>query len=159
MVNRAVLLLRRFIGGSPRQTFVVFPLLTFVFELLRRRGTPRLDTRFLPLLAWGYLQYRLCGQYRQLLGAGSRGMERLPDRLITTGPYALCRNPMYLGHIIFTVGLIAVFRSPLAVALLLNRMARFSRQVRMDEERLERAFGEEYRAYRARVRRWVPGLF
>lgn len=86
-------------------------------------------------------------------------MERLPDRLITTGPYALCRNPMYLGHIIFTLGLVGVFRSPLAVLLLLNRIARFSRQAGMDEEQLERMFGEEYRAYRARVRRWVPGLF
>jgi protein-S-isoprenylcysteine O-methyltransferase Ste14 len=85
-------------------------------------------------------------------------MERPPDRLVTSGPYALTRNPMYLGHLIFTLGLALTFRSPLGVVLMVERARRFSRRVRIDEERLERIFADEYRAYRHRVKRWVPGL-
>ncbi len=85
-------------------------------------------------------------------------MEQLPDRLVTSGPYALSRNPMYLGHMIFTLGLAMVFRSPLAAGLVIERARRFRERVRFDEERLERIFGEEYREYRSRVNRWVPGL-
>lgn len=143
---------------SSGQTFLFFPLAVVVFEAIRRRGRPRIDARFLPLLAWGFLQYRLSGDYRQKLGGGGHGMEQLPDRLVTSGPYALSRNPMYLGHMIFTLGLAMVFRSPLAAGLVIERARRFRERVRFDEERLERIFGEEYREYRSRVNRWVPGL-
>lgn len=85
-------------------------------------------------------------------------MERAPDLLVTSGPYALCRNPMYLGHLIFTVGLALTLHSPMAAALTVERARRFWRRVRIDEERLEHIFGDQYRAYRHRVKRWIPGL-
>ncbi len=143
---------------SSGQTFLLFPLAVIVFEAIRRPGRLRIDVRFLPLLAWGFLQYRLSGDYRQKLGGGGHGMEQPPDRLVTSGPYALSRNPMYLGHMIFTLGLAVVFRSPLAAVLVFERARRFRERVRIDEERLERIFGEEYRKYRSGVNRWVPSL-
>ena len=142
--------------SSPRTTFAVNPLTVVLGEaLIRRRLAP--DVRFLPLLAWGYLQYRLCGIYRS--EAGGRGMQTMPDRLVTSGPYALCRNPMYLGHLIFSLGLVLVFRSPVALALAALRAVYFGRRVARDEERLLQRFGDDYRAYQARVKRWLPGLF
>lgn len=149
---------QKFLFSSPGQSFVLFPLATVVFETLRRRAPPRVDPRFLPLLAWGYTQYRLCGNYRKTRGAGGPGMAQPPSRLVTSGPYALTRNPMYLGHLIFVLGLALVFRSKLAAALGIWHAFRFGRRVHSDEARLRSLFGDQYRAYQMRVKRWIPGI-
>ena len=66
---------------------------------------------------------------------------------------------MYLGHLIFSLGLVLTFRSPVAAALLFLRTVYFTERVLRDEDRLEARFGDEYRAYATGVKRWVPGLF
>ncbi len=86
-------------------------------------------------------------------------MRTPPDRLVTSGPYAWCRNPMYLGHIIFLIGLALTFQSPLAGALTVATVVWFHRRVRRDEARLGARFGRPYVDYCARVPRWVPALF
>lgn len=144
--------------STPVQTFELFPLAVLLWELLARRGRLRLRLGFLPLLAWGYLEYRLVGAHRRRLGGGGPGLERPPERLVTTGPYALTRNPMYLGHIIFMLGTVLTLGSWAGALALLLRALWFHRRVRGDEERLARLFGEEYERYRARVNRWLPGL-
>lgn len=110
---------------------------------------------FLPLLAWGYLQYRLVGDYRQRLHAGSRGFSSLPERIITSGPYRFTRNPMYLGHLIFMLGLALSTGSKLGWAILLANLPWFNSRVAEDEERLRDKFGLEFDAYCQRVRRWI----
>src|SRR5579859_2858397 len=94
--------------GTPNRTFIFYPAVV----LLTHRRIER--PRFLPLLVWGYLQYRLIGQHRQRQRAGSRGFDRPPNRLLTKGPYAVSRNPMYLGHLIFLLGLALTTGSKLA---------------------------------------------
>ena len=86
-------------------------------------------------------------------------MDTPPERLVTGGPFALCRNPMYLGHIIFLAGLALSLQSWLAAALAAGTAAWFQLRVRRDERRLEQRFGAPYREYVGRVKRWVPGLF
>ena len=141
------------------RTFVLYPVLIVAWELLLNDGRLRLEPWFLPLLAWGYLQYRLVGRYRIRRGGGGPGMDTPPERLVTGGPFALCRNPMYLGHIIFLAGLALSLQSWLAAALAVGTAVWFQFRVRRDERRLEERFGEPYREYAARVKRWVPGLF
>lgn len=76
--------------------------------------------------------------------------------LVTDGIYGLTRNPIYLGFTVTYVGLAVGLDSPLALALLFPCMIVMDRFVIAREETyLERKFGEPYRAYRQRVRRWL----
>lgn len=149
---------RSFARSTPRRTFVVYPLMSLMAEVALHQRLPRVDWRWVPLVAWGYLQYRLVGNYRRRRGGGGPGVEVPPARLVTDGPYAVMRNPMYLGHMLFMVGLTLTLRSSVAAGLTLGHAAWFHRRVLKDEVRLEALFGEEYRAYKARVSRWLPGL-
>lgn len=155
MNDDLMLSLEKTVARSPVQTFVLIPLLTLVGELLMRRPI-RLRGEWLLLCLAGYGLYRGAGRYRMAQGAGSEGFRRPPDKLVTTGPYAVSRNPMYLGHLLFSAGVALATGSPIAVAGLVYEWRRFSRRVRIDEERIEKVFGDEYREYVKRVPRWVP---
>ena len=111
-----------------------------------------------PLLVWGYLQYLYVGSYRLPRAGGTAGMDVPPERIITQGPYRFTRNPMYLGHLTFMLGLTLTFWSWLALVIFTGRAYWFHRRVLHDEARLEEIFGAEYAAYRAQVKRWIPGL-
>jgi protein-S-isoprenylcysteine O-methyltransferase Ste14 len=148
--------LRRFLGRTPVRTFVVYPVLVLGVETLRRKRLQVPAPGYLPLLAWGYLQYRLTGDYRRRQQAGEPGFDKPPDRLLQTGPYAYTRNPMYLGHLIFLLGLALSFRSPLGWLLWLVNIPWFHYRVLYDETRLREKFCAEYADYCARVRRWLP---
>ncbi len=76
--------------------------------------------------------------------------------LVDAGPYTRTRNPMYLGLACAYVG--AAFAANVLWPLVLFPfvIATVQRLVIMREEAyLERAFGDAYRAYCARVRRWI----
>jgi protein-S-isoprenylcysteine O-methyltransferase Ste14 len=66
---------------------------------------------------------------------------------------------MYLGHLIFLLGLSLTFWSWFALILLIGRGYWFHCRVLRDEKRLGKIFGSEYVDYRKRVRRWIPGIF
>jgi protein-S-isoprenylcysteine O-methyltransferase Ste14 len=61
--------------------------------------------------------------------------------------------------LIFLAGVAITFWSWFALIVLAARAVWFDRRVRLDEARLEGIFGAEYLAYRARVKRWIPGLW
>jgi len=85
-------------------------------------------------------------------------MQPSPSKLVTTGPFALCRNPQsfaglmgFLSMALFSnsVGLLfAVFP---AAAGCWHMLVRYS-----EEPGLERKFGEEYSDYAAEVPRYIP---
>ena len=80
----------------------------------------------MPLLVWGYLQYKLIGRYRGPRAGGGPGMDTMPDRILDDGPYRFTRNPMYLGHLIFLTGLAITFWSWFALILLAARASGFT---------------------------------
>jgi protein-S-isoprenylcysteine O-methyltransferase Ste14 len=143
---------------TPVQTFILCPLAVMAFEFVLHRGPPTVVPWGAPLLLCGYLQYRLVGNYRLPRAGGSAGMDVPPERVISRGPYRFTRNPMYLGHLIFLLGLALTFWSWFAAVILVGRALWFHRRVLQDEQRLEGIFGAEYAAYRSRVKRWIPGI-
>ena len=119
----------------------------------------QLNLWFLPLMFWGYLQYRLCGRYRVKIGGGGPGLENPPERLVSTGPYAFTRNPMYLGHLIFLIGLTLTLKSWLALLITAGTALWFHKRVLGDEKKLVERLGQPYADYLATVKRWIPYLF
>ena len=76
--------------------------------------------------------------------------------IVDKGVYAFTRNPMYLGMALLYIGLALTFESLGALILLPVVIFVIRTQVIAREERyLEAKFGEAYRAYKARVRRWL----
>ncbi len=146
----------RWLQRTPVHTFIMCPLLVVAFELALNRGSLTIMPWGIPLLIWGYLQYLFVGNYRLPRAGGTAGMDAMPQRIIDVGPYRYTRNPMYLGHLIFMVGLVLTFWSWFALILLVARATWFQRRVLQDEARLEKVFGGEYASYRARVKRWIP---
>jgi len=77
-------------------------------------------------------------------------------KLVTSGWYRVTRNPMYLGMVVVFTG-VAVLAGSLGAFLpvpVLITILDF-RFIRGEERFLEDIFGDEYRQYRARVRRWL----
>src|SRR5215468_2524455 len=76
--------------------------------------------------------------------------------IVENGPYRFTRNPIYLGMFLGLVGLAVAF-DDLWLLMLLVPFALIIRYgvVAREEAYLERKFGDVYRSYRSRVRRWL----
>jgi protein-S-isoprenylcysteine O-methyltransferase Ste14 len=76
--------------------------------------------------------------------------------LVTDGPFARSRNPMYLGMTLVLAGIAWLSNAWLpwlvVPAFVLVLTLRF---IRHEERLMEATFGDAYRDYRARVRRWI----
>jgi protein-S-isoprenylcysteine O-methyltransferase Ste14 len=78
------------------------------------------------------------------------------SRLVQDGPFCYSRNPGYLSLAMIYAGIAILRNALLAIVLLPLVVVVTQRELIEREERyLERTFGEEYRAYKRRVRRWV----
>lgn len=150
--------LRRWLASTSNRTFVVWPLALLALQAAFDGGWPRLNPWALPLLVWGYAQYRWVGALRNARGGGGPGLSNPPERLVVTGPYRFTRNPMYLGHLIFFAGLGVLLSGP-AWLVLPAHAAWFDHRVRADERALRAHFGAPYAEYTVRVKRWIPGLY
>ncbi len=79
-----------------------------------------------------------------------------PQRLLDSGPFRLSRNPIYLGFTLVYCG-IALLLDSLWPWLLLPALILCMKRgvIAYEEELLAQLFGDDYHAYRARVRRWL----
>ena len=76
--------------------------------------------------------------------------------IVVSGPFRFSRNPLYLALTLVYSGLTLAFNVWWGVVVLIPLLAVMHRGVVVREERyLERKFGERYRQYRSRVRRYL----
>ena len=91
------------------------------------------------------------------IGAISRTRSDRLGPLVDTGPFALVRNPLYVGNILVWVGFALTARlvwlAPLAAVLL---GAEYHAIVRWEEQLLVSRLGAAYREYAVQVPRWLP---
>lgn len=89
----------------------------------------------------------------------SYGVNGVNERktLTTTGPYALVRNPLYVGNLflIAAAGVASELVWFVPVALLWSFLI-YCGVIRHEETRLEAKYGEEFRLYRSSVPTWWP---
>ena len=78
------------------------------------------------------------------------------QKMLTRGPYAVSRNPMYVSELAFWFGWALFYGSPPVLVGALLWWLGFNLVIVPSEERaLEAQFGEAYRAYKAEVPRWL----
>ena len=137
-------------------------LLSLIVGLLldRRLHLPFLPSAMRRIIGWPLIGggVLLGGWFRKTMGDVDAPVrtDRPVPRLTTEGPFRYSRNPAYLGLAMIYAGIAALRNSLWAIVLLPLVLIVIQREVVGREERyLERTFGEEYRAYKARVRRWV----
>jgi len=78
------------------------------------------------------------------------------SELFQKGPYKFSRNPIYLAMMLFGAGFgVATSNVWIIITTALAGLLFHFLVIKPEEAYLERKFGEEYAAYRSRVRRWV----
>ena len=107
------------------------------------------------LLGWPLLLLGAAISLRAALEAGEMDVSS-PEMLLTKGPYAFSRNPMYTGWTVGYVG-ISFVSNAFWLIVLLPVVAAYMHlvDVRREEDSLEREFGEEYRSYKHKVPRYL----
>jgi len=91
------------------------------------------------------------------VGRGTPAPFDPPRRLVVRGPYRFVRNPMYVGAGTALAGAALYYQSlSLLAYVALFIVATHLFVVWYEEPTLSRLFGDDYAAYRARVRRWLP---
>jgi protein-S-isoprenylcysteine O-methyltransferase Ste14 len=144
--------------GTDHRIAVIFIAFTGTFSAIGASFLPggsRHDLLVLPadILATAGLAYAVWG-----LAYLRRSFSIIPEarRLVTGGPYAFSRHPVYLGEIVAAIGInLATFGLASALAIVYFILCEVLR-MRWEEGVLARAFPNEYPAYAARVPRYAP---
>ena len=78
------------------------------------------------------------------------------NTLVVSGLYKISRNPMYLGMLLILAGWTIWLGNPLGVLpVFLFIVSITYLQIKPEEHALEEKFGDSYRDYKQRVRRWI----
>jgi len=76
--------------------------------------------------------------------------------LVTDGAFRFTRNPMYLGMVLILAGVVGLLGSVTPWITVIGLVLFFDWVfIKPEEEMLEETFGDEFRKYRAHVRRWI----
>ena len=80
-----------------------------------------------------------------------------PGKLITRGPFALCRNPIYSSIIVFIIPALSIlFHSGLTLSIALVLYIGFKLSIHGETRVLSKIFGEEYEHYEKSVNEIFP---
>lgn len=136
--------------------------IALVAMLLLHLYLPIVFFRNFPLIVFGNLML-LFGLYMTASAAGAfkrAGTPVIPfersTRLVVDGWYRITRNPMYLGMALILLGAGMALGSLGALLPTAAFVASIqSNFIEGEEKLLTETFGDEYRAYQSRVRRWI----
>lgn len=117
-------------------TLMVGALLYFLGLVLYLWGAKTLGTMYKPSSAFGV----------QL---------DVEHKLITYGPFASVRHPLYLGLQVVAIGGLLIYRNWTFVFIAVNFLALFIR-ARREEQALAAEFGKEWEMYASQVPAWIP---
>jgi len=133
---------------------VLSVLLNFVFPVLVFLSSPFTYSGFL-IMGFGLVMV-LWSRSLFLKNATTLQLSEEPTVLVTSGPFSISRNPIYMGMASILLG-VAVLQGTLvalAFPVLFVTLIEFF-IIPGEERKLEKLFGEPYREYKKSVRRWI----
>jgi len=90
------------------------------------------------------------------LGRSTRfGLPTKKTKFRTAGIYRFSRNPMYLGFDLITIASIVYFLTPLVIIAGIYSITVYHFIILGEEKYLETAFGEDFKEYKSKVRRYI----
>jgi len=134
--------------------FVLSVLLNFVFPVPVFLSPPSTYSGFL-IIGFGFV-LALWSRSLFLKNATTLQPSEEPTSLVTSGPFRLSRNPIYLGMASILLGVAVLLGSlvTLAFPVIFVTLIEFF-IIPREEQNLENLFGEPYREYKKSVRRWI----
>ena len=109
----------------------------------------------LAISVWSIVYMRYKGNGNPMDAFGHEVAPRT-KHLMTDGPYRLSRNPMLTGTFVYLIGICTWLWTWQALAVFIIFVLIMLVQVRTEESRLRRDFGEEYEVYCRRTGRLLP---
>ncbi len=103
------------------------------------------------LMGWALLTL---GRFYQLGGTAPRP----EDQMVTDGPYALIRHPMYTSALSIALGLSLALQSLGFLCVFVIYLALMFGLIPLEERELEKAYGAGYALYQRKTRMLVPGI-
>jgi protein-S-isoprenylcysteine O-methyltransferase Ste14 len=156
-------------GATDRSDFLLVPVVAAIaYSILANTfGLPMWESLIRPFwenvtpgwIGLGFCGLAIIGFTLTLISFGNSfrvGIDvKTPDKLVTTGMFAISRNPIYVCFLLFFIGLFLVHRNiVIAVAVILFALA-IHRQILREEKFLKSYYGTEYDVYCWRVRRYL----
>lgn len=118
-----------------------------------------LENDVLMKVGWGFLFLSLVVVWiaqTQMANSWRIGIdEKNKTKLVTSGFFSISRNPIFLGIMIANVGLFMVIPNAFTLLIISLSTISINTQIRLEEEFLQRQFGNEYVEYMEKVRRWI----
>jgi protein-S-isoprenylcysteine O-methyltransferase Ste14 len=112
----------------------------------------RLWVRHIP--GWGLLVTGVLLAGWSVMESGETELEAT-SHPISTGPYALSRNPMYMAWTLINIGIALLVNTVWVLICLPAALIATHREIQHEEQQLEKQFGNQYRSYKMRVRRYL----
>jgi protein-S-isoprenylcysteine O-methyltransferase Ste14 len=104
------------------------------------------------LMGWALITL---GRNYQLGGS----VPRSEDNMIAEGPYRLVRHPMYTSALSISLGLACMIQSRAFLGVFCIYLLLILMLIPVEEDGLEKAYGEQYIAYKLKARRLIPFVF
>lgn len=161
--NRALIAYGNFVFRYRNKVFPIFLVVMFVALPGRwlAEGTPKELYSDIAAMALGFLgeAIRIATVGLDYIKRGGLNKRVYADKLVDTGMFGHCRNPLYVGNIIMAIGLLVLFENPWAFAIgTVFTFVTYIAIVAAEEKYLHVNFGTDYEAYCANVNRWLPKL-
>lgn len=103
-------------------------------------------------MAWALIRL---GRNYQLGGSTPRS----EDEMVRDGPYRLVRHPMYTAALSISLGLACLIQSWAFFGVFCIYLALILPLIAMEEDGLQKAYGERYDAYRRKTKRIIPFVY
>ena len=81
--------------------------------------------------------------------------EKNPDKLVTSGMFAVSRNPIYVSFLLFFSGMFLLYPNPVFLCVFVLFVIAIHRQILREEAFLKVHYGKDYAEYCKRVRRYL----